>query len=480
MNRLTLRIAITLYILLGLFVGGTGFYIKNHLERETTTLLTSSMQSIAAAISDDISGVYIDYLLSATRGGEFSKEIESRLKRFAGHFKLTEVTICDTSLIILSSTDSLFISGMQYYPLLASKGKLNRILSGITVATPVYESNKELFMSVYLPISGENGTKKAILSVEASAEYFNLLMKFESFFIYIGIALAIILLVGAWFISSQLTNPIREMSIVAKKIGEGELGAAVNLPLFRDEIRTLAVSINSMSVRLRDEHQKNIERVEGLRILAAGVAHEVRNPVQGISLYADKLRRNTVDPSVAETAVKIKNEIRQIERIISDLLDYTKELNLTVSTFNVSSLLQEVLSANGVQAMITGNCRREAVGDRLRLKQVFMNVVRNGVEAAIDGRVNIAVHLTFTENIVDVEIHNAGKEVDEEIVKKLFQPFFTTKAKGTGLGLALCRKIMTAHSGAIEIKRSERSGYTTCVNVQWKNQGVCNGNNTCS
>ncbi|MBL8026678.1 MAG: HAMP domain-containing histidine kinase [Fibrobacteres bacterium] len=475
MNRLTLRIAITLYLMLGLFVGGVGYYLKNHLERETSNLLTANMNSIANVICEDISGVYIDYLLTAKRGGDYSLEISQRLRNFSAHFKLKKVTVCDTAFVILASTDSIHSAGKPFFPLFAINGRLEKIRKGETVATPIYNNGNNPFMSVYIPVKGDDGRFKAILSVESSAEFFVLLHRFERFFIFTGIIFAVFLIFGAWFISRQLSQPIRDMAIVAKKIGDGDVGATVTLPLFRDEIRSLAVSINTMSAQLKIEHIKNLERVESLRILAAGVAHEVRNPVQGISLYADRLRRLS-DPNINETAEKIKTEIRQIERIVNDLLDYTKDLTLVKSTFNTYALIQEVLAANGVLAKITGHCKTNTYGDRARLKQVFSNVIKNAIEASFDLSTGIAIQIKNSGNFSEVEIHNNGKEIDHETMSRIFQPFFTTKAKGTGLGLALCKKIVEAHEGTITIKKSDRKNYTTCVHIRWNNgEGMNNG-----
>jgi signal transduction histidine kinase len=103
----------------------------------------------------------------------------------------------------------------------------------------------------------------------------------------------------------------------------------------------------------------------------------------------------------------------------------------------------------------------------VRLRQVLVNIIRNGCEASGEELPKIAVHIYKPGNNYKIEIHNSGKQIDNETMQKIFQPFFTTKAKGSGLGLAICKKIMEAHKGSILIGKSGKEGYATCVTVEW-------------
>ncbi len=464
MNRLTLRISLWLYVVLALFVGGVGYYVKVHLESETEKLLRSQMESIATVVSEDISGVYMDYLAAASAGSAYITEMRNRLNRFSGHFKLTEITVSDIGGLVFVSTDTAIVPGSKY--LLPDDPLLEM------VSTPIYMQKDGLFMKVSLPLKGESGGVKGVLSVEASADYFKLLVQFERFFVYAGASLSILLFVGAWLISSSLTRPIRQMSHIADRIGSGEFGVTVKPPLFRDEIRLLAESVNKMSMQLKFEHDREVEQVESLRILAAGVAHEVRNPIQGISLYADRLHRITNDEKISDIAKKIKNETRQVGKIIEDLIDFTRPLELSISSFRIADLIHEVTGSLEADTVLMGASGSMAFGDRSRLKQVFANIIKNGVEAACDSGPKIAIKLSVKNGLVSVCVHNSGNAIDNDTAQKLFRPFFTTKPKGTGLGLALCRKIMLAHDGNIEITKSELEGFDTCVTVSWVSKGA--------
>lgn len=213
------------------------------------------------------------------------------------------------------------------------------------------------------------------------------------------------------------------------------------------------------------------EKLASLGEMAAGVAHEIRNPLGGIKMATNLLSSGAVsDRRISqEMAHSIMSGIAEIEAIIADLLDYARETRLDCQEYSLGRILAPVVEAGAIEGRQRG-VRVEAHGlddnvvasvDGPRLRQVFANVMKNALEATerrLGGRVN--VHLHAREAALVVEIADNGVGIQPEHREKIFLPFYTTKPTGTGLGMAIVKKIMDLHGGEIEIDSAPGRGTT--------------------
>jgi PAS domain S-box-containing protein len=213
------------------------------------------------------------------------------------------------------------------------------------------------------------------------------------------------------------------------------------------------------------------EKLASLGEMAAGVAHEIRNPLGGIKMATRLLSSGEVSGEriPREMTESILSGIAEIESIIADLLDYARETRLDCQDYRLDRILGPVVEscvAEGEHRHVRVAVQRlddalVASVDGPRLRQVFANVMKNALEATerrVDGRVDIALYGRGPAAVVEVRDNGVGMAAEHR--DKVFLPFFTTKPAGTGLGMAIVKKIMDLHGGEIEIDSTPGEGTT--------------------
>ncbi|TGB67149.1 two-component system sensor histidine kinase AtoS [Escherichia sp. E4930] len=221
----------------------------------------------------------------------------------------------------------------------------------------------------------------------------------------------------------------------------------------------------------RKESQRRLaqtERLATLGELMAGVAHEVRNPLTAIRGYVQIIRQQTPQPEHQEYLSIVLNEIDSINKVIQQLLDFSRPRKSQWQQVYLNALIEETLilaQTSGVQARIDFITELDPsltaiVADRELLKQVILNMLINAVQAiTARGEIRIRTWM-YTANQQAITIEDNGCGIDLSLQRKIFDPFFTTKASGTGLGLALSQRIINAHQGDIRVASLPGCGAT--------------------
>jgi len=212
------------------------------------------------------------------------------------------------------------------------------------------------------------------------------------------------------------------------------------------------------------------EKLASLGEMAAGVAHEIRNPLGGIKMATNLLSSGELDarPLSQEMARAILAGIGEIEGIINSLLDYTRDTRLERAEYEVLRILDPVVESAAATGrprkidVVYGTIERDlvAVGDGQKLRQVFANVLQNALEA-IDPRGpggRVVVDLRAAPDRVVVEVSDTGVGIGAEDREKIFLPFYTTKPSGTGLGMSIVKKIIDLHGGDIAVESAPGRG----------------------
>ncbi|WKZ68041.1 MAG: [Fe-Fe] hydrogenase large subunit C-terminal domain-containing protein [Melioribacteraceae bacterium] len=221
------------------------------------------------------------------------------------------------------------------------------------------------------------------------------------------------------------------------------------------------------------EQLQSAEKLASIGQLAAGVAHEINNPLGTIILYAAMLKReveskkcNVTNP---DDYTMIIDEANRCKNIVSNLLNFARHGKLKITSVNLPKIIDEIVrsikinpSFKDVILNINNNCTDEIISaDPDQIKQVFLNVITNGCEALEESEIkNLTINLRNDDTIIITEIIDTGCGIPEENMKKLFTPFFTTKkmGKGTGLGLAITYGIIKMHRGDIAVKSNQSHG----------------------
>lgn len=259
----------------------------------------------------------------------------------------------------------------------------------------------------------------------------------------------------------------REYAIaIAKGLAEKEMC----LPYLIDELRVAYENLSNTQEQLRIA-----EKLASIGQLAAGVAHEINNPLGTILLYTSMLKKE-LEKYYNEDRYKadldlILEEANRCKNIVSNLLNFARQGKLNLKEFDIKKVLYDVLkpfTVNPAYKKIdfifnAGNNDCPVVADEDQLKQVFINIIKNACDAMMDTEKKIlTVNLNCSEREVYIEFSDTGTGIPKENQNKIFTPFFTTKSigKGTGLGLAISYGIIKMHKGNISFISEEGKGTT--------------------
>jgi signal transduction histidine kinase len=212
------------------------------------------------------------------------------------------------------------------------------------------------------------------------------------------------------------------------------------------------------------------QRLAAIGELSVMIAHDLRNPLQGITTATDFLSRET--PSSPEKRTRMLNVIREdvayCEKMVNDLLDYSRDVRIVPSVTDVRSLLATSLSHVHVpqNVQITDLTQKEPAikVDVEKTLRVFDNILRNAIEAMPEGG-HLMIKSEASSSTMRISFADTGKGIAKEDLYKLFVPLFTTKAKGMGFGLAICKRITDAHKGTISVESCLGKGTTFTIEL---------------
>lgn len=207
------------------------------------------------------------------------------------------------------------------------------------------------------------------------------------------------------------------------------------------------------------------EKLAALGFLTAGMSHEIRNPLNSISLYIQLMRQNTHDPEQLEYQGKILKEVERVDLIIRKLLDSSRQNRTYRSDVQINEVIDNALEAFSPQFEDRGiQVERRFLlipspikGDHVELEQIFSNLFLNAMDEMIHGG-SLVIELSEQEGVVVVKVADCGKGIPEHVLPNIFEPFFSTKTHGTGMGLPVVRRIARMYEGSIVVESSSPEG----------------------
>jgi signal transduction histidine kinase len=330
----------------------------------------------------------------------------------------------------------------------------------------------------YAPLLDSGGRVVAVVVADGTAPSFETLRGFRRTLATFAVAGALLGGLVAALAALTVTRPLVRITEAARRIAHGDLETPLWRRRRRDEIGTLRDTIEEMrrALHARDEERET---------LLAGIAHEVRNPLGALDLFAGLLAEELEARPGAPQAVpagapeeergaaarnhlaRIRTELASLSRVVEEFLDYARTrppvrepVDLARLLGEVADLAQPLAAARNVSLAVEG--AGEARADREQLRRAALNLVRNAVEAApAGGLVEIAARAGDGE--VAIEVADRGPGLSPQARESLFRPFFTTKDRGTGLGLALAKQVADAHEGTLSLE--DRAGGGTVARL---------------
>jgi len=347
------------------------------------------------------------------------------------------------------------------------------------------------YITAYEPIRNIKDEVIGILYVGILEEKF-LDMKRQTMLTFLGITFVGIVIAFAisCLLGNSITKPIRLLVSASNKFAKGDMDHRVEYRN-EDEIGELGTAFNYMldSIKERDERLKEYakkeimksERLAMVGQLAAGVAHEINNPLGSILIYSHLLLEDLEkeDPRRGNIE-KIVNQATRCKKIVKGLLDFSRQTEPEMKLSDINTIVKEVLSLVERQVMFHNIKVIKKLSpdlptillDKNQIQQVLMNIILNAVEA-MDGQGKLTVETSSDEEYARIKFTDTGCGISEENVKKLFQPFFTTKetGHGTGLGLSISYGIIRKHNGKINVSSEIGKGstFTIVLPVREKN-----------
>jgi len=330
------------------------------------------------------------------------------------------------------------------------------------------------YIAAYEPIKDINARIIGVLYVGILEEKFTD-MRNRAIIMFLGITLAgmIVAVIVSSFLANGVLQPIKRLVFASGQWAKGNLDYRVKTTQ-KDEIAELAETFNIMVSSLKDRDDKlkeytsqqimKSERLATLGQLAAGVAHEINNPLGGVLMYthlaledleAKEALRNNLEKAVAQAS--------RCKDIVKGLLDFARQTEPKVEQSDVNETLEQTLSLVENQAMFQ-NVKITKVFcfslpkvliDVAQMQQVFTNIILNAAEAMEGkGELTVITRTAPDNKNIEIEFADTGCGIPPEILDKVFDPFFTTKqvGRGTGLGLAISHGIIASHKGTIEVK----------------------------
>jgi hypothetical protein len=294
------------------------------------------------------------------------------------------------------------------------------------------------------------------------------------------------------YLAWSFSRPLQDLTDAARKVAAGDLSVQVS-PAGGDEIASLSRTFNEMVQRLREnrlleERLHFAERSTALGRLASGVAHEIRNPLNFINLSIDHMRQR-LGPGEAERRAdfdrilgNMKSEISRLNRLVGDFLSFGKPMRLDPRPCALDEVLKEVAS------LVEHKARDQAIAIALEaepglprivadpelLKTCFLNLMINALDAMpAGGLLGLAVRRREGEHEeIEIEVRDTGKGMTAEEIRSAFEPYFSTKDTGLGLGLALTHKIIADHGGSIVLESEPGKGTTVRLRLPRRARAV--------
>ena len=468
-GRIGRRLVLSFVGLAMVVVGGSGWVLYERaldsLERQMGGHLVAEAELIATGIDS----ATVTRLHPGFENYHFHKNLTNRLRRYQEMVGARRVYVFDRNCRSLVDTEGGIRIGREY-PWLKYRDRMevDKVWQGESLRTVLFtDDSGQDYMTGYAPIFSGNGSVVAAVGVDIGPGYANAIHRFkQSVYLFAGLS-ALATLVVALALARSLTGPIQRLVTAAREIGRGNLDKAVDTTA-TDEIGYLGETMEEMRLKL-------LARDAQLRQMLGGVAHEIRNPLGGIEIYAGLIADDLPDTDTRKQHIlKVIAEVRNLNTVISEFLDFARpappdpeSVALAQIVEDAAFLLSPEMDNKGVDYAREISPELQVFVDPEQIKRAIVNLMKNSIQAmASGGHLTVrGSHLGEEGGEIALVIEDTGPGIPEPARGRLFEPFFTTRATGSGLGLAIVQQSVEKNRGRIEIDSAVGRGTSVTMTL---------------
>lgn len=437
--------------------------------RDLEAELATRLEAVAASAAIQIRGKHLTELGPGDEEDRGYLNAKRKLEAVREATGVARLYVFDRDFSLKVGTDDDAPIGTELYLAQLDRTELSRVFEDGTAQSsiPFVGVDGQRYQAGYAPVRASEREPEIVLAlgVDASPTYFERLAELRHTLFLYGVLLALVVMVISVVTATLITRPVRNLAAAAERIGKGDLAAPV-ARTSRDEIGFLAEAMDQMRSELK-------ARDERLQLMLSGIAHEVRNPLGGIELFTGILRDELQgDEEKTRHTARIEKELGYLKCVVSEFLDYARRPKPELTGLDLGELASDVVElarADADAADVQITCRARAVaclGDTGQLRRAVLNLVRNAIQASKRSEERtVLVEVAEEGEWGILAVRNHGQAIAADVREHMFEPFFTTREKGTGLGLAFVREIIDDHGGTIEVDSSAGEGTRFAVRL---------------
>lgn len=452
------KLVITFVLFVTIFIGTTGWFLYRTAKNSLDDELGGKLIAVAQAVTTQIDARFLLQLQPGDESSLTYANILYKLNRVKDATNVNRIYIFDRHRKSLVDTYADINIGTEYFKLRFDKSELESLWNGNAVHTVLFKGDNNVFYkSGYAPMK-INDEIVAAVGVDTSATFMKAIKTFrQSVILFVVVSILITIAIGFIF-AQTITRPVNELVKYAEEIGKGNFSKEISIKS-NDELGYLGNAMETMRKGI-------IERDNGLRMMLANVAHEIRNPLGGIEIFAGLLAEE-LQGTPKEHTEKIIKEVKNLNDIVTQFLEFARPAEPIKEIISVDELIDDVILLLSPEFDKKGIYLRKELNhyenniyvDPNQIKRVFMNILKNGIQIMDNGG-EFIIKSERDEEFINIMISNNGPNIPKEDLEKIFDPFFTTKEKGAGLGLSIVKKLVDDNDGYITV-RSEPGDLTT-------------------
>ena len=388
--RLQTKTTLIIALLVVLVLTASSYLFYDTAKRALDAEMGERLVAVAKTSAAQLNGSYFRALQPGDEGRNLYRRLQKQLQSMRGASEARAMYVFDLEYKSLVDSRLDVPIGSQYHSLGEDRIHIDQAKRGIGAASVAFHGKDDAFYrSAYAPIRDEDGGIVAILAVDASVLFLESLARMSRNMVLIGVVGMVFAVVLSIFLARSIVVPIERLSQATQQIKAGAFGTQVETRS-KDEVGALATTFNEMSIAIQERDQQVSRMAEELRQLSAGLAHEVRNPLNGMRIFLGLLKRQiSADPKAEQLIEQVDGEVQSLNQLVSEFLDFARPTPLQAEAVDLADVVASVL------ALLDAELRSGAIevqtinldtlppieADADQLKWVFTNLVKNAAQA---------------------------------------------------------------------------------------------------